>query len=194
MLRLGVTGGIGSGKSTVCKIFESLGVPVYYADQRSKDLVANKPEIKSAIIRHFGEEAFKDGIYNRPYMANIVFNDQSKLELLSSIIHPFVLKDWEAYCLQYTHLPYVVKEAAIMLETESKNSIDKVTLVYAPKELRLERVMQRDRSDRASIESRMEKQMPEEEKLKLADFVIYNDGRHSLIEQVLKLHHQLSAN
>lgn len=194
MLRLGVTGGIGSGKSTVCKIFESLGVPVYNADQRSKDLVDQKPKIRSAIIEHFGEEAFKEGVYNRPYIANIVFNDKAKLELLNSIIHPYVLKDWEDFCLQYTHLPYIVKEAAIMLETDSKNSIDKVTLVYAPRELRLERVMKRDRTDRASIESRMEKQMSEEEKLKRADFVIYNDGQHSLIEQVLKLHRQLSAN
>lgn len=193
MLRLGITGGIGSGKSTVCRIFEFLDVPVYYADQRSKELVSTQPEIRKAIVHYFGEEAFKDGIYNRPYMAGIVFKDKSKLELLNGIIHPFVLKDWDEFCSKYAHLPYIIKEAAIMLETESRNSIDKVALVYAPKELRIQRVLERDHIEKAAVEARMNMQMPEEEKLKKADIVIYNDGEHSLIEQVLKLHSQLSA-
>lgn len=192
MLRLGITGGIGSGKTTVCKMFEFIGVPVYYADQRSKDLVANSSVIKADIIRHFGEQAFENGVYNRAYIASIVFNDKDKLELLNRIIHPHVLSDWDNFCTQNAHLPYVIKEAAIMLETDSRNSIDKVALVYAPKDLRIDRVMKRDGLDKAAIEARMEKQMPEEEKLKLADYVIYNDGEHALIEQVLSLHHQLS--
>lgn len=193
MLRLGVTGGIGSGKSTVCQIFEKLGVPVYYADQRSKFLVSNLPELKREIISHFGDESFVDGVYNREYIAGVVFNDKSKLELLNSIIHPYVLRDWDEFCLQNKNSKYIIKEAAIMLETDSKHTVDKIALVYAPQELRLQRVMRRDGLDSEAVISRMNRQMPEEEKRKLADYVIYNDGKHSLVIQVLELHKLLMA-
>lgn len=192
MLRLGVTGGIGSGKSTVCQIFESLGVPVYNADARAKFLVGNDKALQAELSSAFGEQTFINGEYNRTYIAGIVFADKFQLEKLNAIIHPHVLADWDAFCSQYTNLSYVVKEAAIMLETDSKNSIDKVALVYAPQNLRIERVMTRDGVDRAVVEARMAMQMPEEEKLKLADFIIYNDADHSLIEQVLHLHQQLT--
>lgn len=191
MLRLGVTGGIGSGKSTVCQIFESLGVPVYNADARAKFLVGNDKALQTELSSVFGEQTFINGEYNRTYIAGIVFADKFQLEKLNAIIHPHVLADWDAFCSQYAHLSYVVKEAAIMLETDSKNSIDKVALVYAPQNLRIERVMTRDGVDKAVVEARIAMQMPEEEKLKLADFVIYNDAEHSLIEQVLHLHQQL---
>ena len=192
MLRLGVTGGIGSGKSTVCQIFETLGVPVYNADARAKYLVAHDLHLQADLISAFGDQTFINGEYNRAYIAGIVFADKFQLEKLNAIIHPHVLADWDAFCSQYTHLPYVVKEAAIMLETDSKNSIDKVALVYAPQNIRIERVMSRDGVDRALVEARMAMQMPEEEKLKLADFVIYNDQQHSLLEQVIALHRQLT--
>lgn len=191
MLRLGVTGGIGSGKSTVCQIFESLGVPVYNADARAKFLVGNDKALQAELSSAFGEQTFINGEYNRTYIAGIVFADKFQLEKLNAIIHPHVLADWDDFCSQHAHLSYVVKEAAIMLETDSKNSIDKVALVYAPQNLRIERVMARDGVDRAVVEARIAMQMPEEEKLKLADFIIYNDADHSLIEQVLHLHQQL---
>jgi dephospho-CoA kinase len=191
MLRLGVTGGIGSGKSTVCQIFETLGVPVYNADARAKYLVAHDQHLQADLISAFGDQTFINGEYNRAYIAGIVFADKFQLEKLNAIIHPHVLADWDSFCSQYSDLPYVVKEAAIMLETDSKNSIDKVALVYAPEELRLQRVIQRDQSDAAVVKARMAMQMPEEEKLQLADFVIYNDQKHSLLEQVLALHRHL---
>jgi len=192
MLRLGVTGGIGSGKSTVCQIFETLGVPVYNADARAKYLVAHDQHLQADLTSAFGDQTFINGEYNRAYIAGIVFADKFQLEKLNAIIHPHVLADWDSFCSQYKDLPYVVKEAAIMLETDSKNSIDKVALVYAPEELRLQRVIQRDQSDAAVVKARMAMQMPEEEKLQLADFVIYNDQKHSLLEQVLALHRQLT--
>jgi dephospho-CoA kinase len=191
MLRLGVTGGIGSGKSTVCQIFETLGVPVYNADARAKYLVAHDQHLQADLISAFGDQTFINGEYNRAYIAGIVFADKFQLEKLNAIIHPHVLADWDGFCSQYKDLPYVVKEAAIMLETDSKNSIDKVALVYAPEELRLQRVIQRDQSYAAVVKARMAMQMPAEEKLQLADFVIYNDQKHSLLEQVLALHRHL---
>ena len=190
MIRLGITGGIGSGKTTVCAIFERLGVPVYYADIRAKQLVDEDPEIRKAIVSEFGQESFKNNIYNRSFIASIVFNDRSKLEKLNGIIHPAVLNDWVKFCRQHAQLPYVVKEAAIMLETDSKKSIDEIALVFAPLSLRIKRISTRDGSSEPEIMARINSQMPEEEKLKLADYVIINDEKHSLIEQVMSLHHK----
>lgn len=192
MLRLGVTGGIGSGKSTVCKIFEHLGVPVYNADDRAKFLIANDSSIQNGIISVFGDDAYLDGIYNRPYISKIVFEDKVKLRQLNDIVHPAVLNDWALFCAGHQDHKYIVKEAAIMLESEGRNSIDKVVLVYAPEDVRINRVMQRDNVSEEAVKTRIASQMPEEEKMKLADFVIYNDGQHdSLIQQVLNLHNQL---
>ncbi|MEZ4804321.1 MAG: dephospho-CoA kinase [Bacteroidia bacterium] len=188
MFRLGITGGIGSGKTTVCKIFEQYGVPVYYADLRSKVLVSENSDLQRELIQEFGQKTFVDGEYNRAYIASIVFNDKSRLNVLNSIIHPYVLKDWDSFCIKHRNHAYVIKEAAIMLETDSKNSIDSVVLVYAPEELRIQRIMKRDSIDLDSIKARINSQMPEEEKLKLANHIIYNDGEHSLIEQVKELH------
>jgi dephospho-CoA kinase len=191
MLKLGITGGIGSGKTTVCKIFERLNVPVYYADERAKWLVSNHQNLKKEIIHHFGESSFIDGLYNRSYIADIVFKNKEKLNLLNQIIHPYVFEDWNKFCLSHSEKPLIIKEAAIMLETESKNTVDKITLVYSPKELRIQRIIKRDHLTENQVLGRMAMQMQDEEKLKLADYVIYNDEQHSLIEQVYELHHKL---
>jgi dephospho-CoA kinase len=191
MLKLGITGGIGSGKSTVCDIFKQLGVPVYNADERAKALVDTNSEIKLKIIAEFGEDSFINNIYNRSYIASIVFNDPLKLSVLNSIIHPAVLKDWEDYCKIHKDKKYIVKEAAIMLETDSKNSIDRIVLVYAPLVLRKMRLKHRNPNNYKEILKRIESQMPDEEKMELADDVIFNDEYHSLIEQVLKIHSEL---
>jgi dephospho-CoA kinase len=193
MVRLGITGGIGSGKSTVCDIFAHMGIPVYHADERAKWLVSNEPALQQQIISSFGERSFEGGVYNRAYIASLVFNDKEKLGKLNSIIHPAVLKDWKDFYEQYQSLPYVVKEAAIMLEAGGRDSVDKIALVYSPLELRIKRLMERDGLDHSAIEARINSQMPEEEKKKLADYIIYNDDEHSLIEQVYKIH-QLMLN
>ena len=191
MFRLGITGGIGSGKTTVCRIFEQLGVPVYYADIQAKSLVDSKKELQDEIILAFGEKSFENGVYNRPYIASIVFSDKEKLLLLNSIIHPYVLRDWDEFCSMHSDEVYCIKEAAIMLETDSKKTIDSIVVVYAPQDIRTIRIMKRDGSNPEEIHARMSAQMPEEEKLKLADAVLINDGKQSLIEQVLSIHHQI---
>lgn len=188
MLRVGITGGIGSGKTTVCSIFEKLGVPVYYADSRANSLVNTNSELQNKISNAFGQNSFIEGAYNRAFIASIVFSDKQKLELLNSIIHPFVLNDWEAFCQKHNESPYLIKEAAIMLETESKNSVDHIVLVHAPLETRIHRIQERDKVTENEIKARIESQMPEDEKMKMADSIIFNDQEHSLIEQVLNLH------
>jgi dephospho-CoA kinase len=188
MTRLGITGGIGSGKSTVCNIFAHMGIPVYHADERAKWLVNNDPAIQQQIISSFGERSFEGGSYNRVYIASLVFNDKEKLQKLNAIIHPAVLNDWKDFYEQHQSFPYVIKEAAIMLETGGRETVDKIALVYSPLELRIIRLMERDGLDSPAIEARINSQMPEEEKKKLADFIIYNDDEHSLIQQVHNIH------
>ncbi len=188
MLKLGITGGIGSGKSTVCRIFSYLGVPVFNADDRAKWLVNNNQELRQKIVDAFGDQSFINGEYNRPYIAHIVFSDKSKLEKLNQIIHPAVLRDWEEFCSGHAGKTYVIKEAAILIEAGGNKTVDRIALVYSPLEQRIQRLMERDKLDRQSIESRISSQMPEEEKLKLADYIIYNDQDHSLLEQVRNIH------
>ena len=192
MLRLGITGGIGSGKTLVCSIFQQLGVPVYNADTRAKWLINNHTELKTKLIKQFGEATFKDGLYNTAHISSIVFGNPTQLALLNAIIHPAVFEDWKQFCELHQTAPLVIKEAAIMLETDSKYTVDKIALVYAPLALRMQRVMQRDQISEADLLKKINAQMAEEEKLKLADYVIVNDGEQSLVEQVLKLHQQLT--
>lgn len=191
MLKLGITGGIGSGKTTVCKIFEHLNVPVYYADERAKWLVNHNPILKQEIIQYFGELSFIEGKYNRAFISEIVFKDKERLNLLNQLIHPHVFEDWNKFCQLHSEKPLIIKEAAIMLETDSKNTVDKIALVYSPKEIRIQRIMSRDHLTENQVLSRMAMQMQDEEKLELADFIIYNDEQHSLIEQVYELYHNL---
>jgi dephospho-CoA kinase len=192
MLRLGITGGIGSGKTLVCSIFQQLGVPVYNADTRAKWLINNHTELKTKLIKQFGEATFKDGLYNTAHISSIVFGNPTQLALLNAIIHPAVFEDWKQFCELHQTAALVIKEAAIMLETDSKYTVDKIALVYAPLALRMQRVMQRDQISEADLLKKINTQMAEEEKLKLADYVIVNDGEQSLVEQVLKLHQQLT--
>ncbi|MES2618707.1 MAG: dephospho-CoA kinase [Bacteroidota bacterium] len=191
MIRVGVTGGIGSGKSFVCAIFEQLGIPVYNADSRAKWLVNNDPYIRKAIIAAFGELSFTGNQYNTTYISGIVFNQPDQLALLNSIIHPVVFADWAKFYTLHADAPIVIKEAAIMLETESKNTVDQIILVYAPEDIRIKRVMERDGTSEDVIRKKLKSQMPEEDKLPLVQFVIYNDGSQSVIEQVRNIHRQL---
>ena len=192
MIRLGITGGIGSGKTLVCSIFQQLGVPIYNADARAKWLINNHPDLKSKLTQQFGEATFKDGLYNTAHISSIVFGNPTQLALLNAIIHPTVFEDWKQFCETQKSAPLVIKEAAIILETDSKYTVDKIALVYTPKAVRMQRVMQRDQISEADLLKKINAQMAEEEKLKLADYVIVNDGEQSLVEQVIKLHQQLT--
>ncbi|MEL7120861.1 MAG: dephospho-CoA kinase [Bacteroidota bacterium] len=195
MLKIGITGGIGSGKTTVCKIFETLGIPVYYADERAKGLMINNAPLVLAIKKLLGEKAYDEkGQLNRKWIANKVFNDKSLLEGLNQLVHPAVHEDGDRWHEEQVDVPYTLKEAALIFESNGHLHLDKIITVTAPKEIRIQRVMARDQVMRAAVEARMDKQMPEAEKVKRSDFVIYNDGKHSLIQQVLKIHQSLANN
>lgn len=193
-LRVGVTGGIGSGKTTVCKIFEELGIPVYYADERAKALMMSNKGLVKSIKKLFGDEAYLlDGSLNRKYIAGLVFQNAKLLEKLNGIVHPAVLKDGEKWHKQQKGVPYTVKESAILFEIGSQIFYDKTIMVYAPKSIRLERAMQRDGQTKEAVEARMAKQMDDDQKMQLADYVLINDGQQALLPQVVALHRQLIA-
>lgn len=192
MLHIGLTGGIGSGKSTVAKIFEMLDVPVYYADDASKRLMNQDRDLKKELVKHFGKKTYSHGILNRPHLSSIVFNNPEKLALLNSIVHPATIKD-AAEWMQKQTAPYTIKEAALIFESGSHAQLDKVIGVQAPVAMRILRVMQRDNVTREDVLKRLEKQMDENIKMRLCDYVINNDEQELLIPQVLKLHNQLLA-
>ncbi|MGE5107938.1 MAG: dephospho-CoA kinase [Sphingobacteriales bacterium] len=187
MLHIGLTGGIGSGKSTVAKVFETLGIPVYYADDAAKRLMNEDEDLKKQIIHHFGEESYVNGELNRNYIASIVFENKEKIELLNSLVHPVTIADSINWANKQQS-PYTIKEAALLFESASVQGLDYVIGVSTPQVLRINRVMKRDNVSREEIIKRMENQIDEEMKMKLCDFVIYNDEQQLMIPQVILLH------
>lgn len=191
MLKVGITGGIGSGKSTVSRIFNVLGIPVYYADEAAKRLMQSDAALKEALLHHFGEKTYDEkGRLDRKYLAGIVFNSSDKLALLNSLVHPATLRDAVQW-MNRQQAPYVLKEAALMFESEAFHYVDKVIGVYAPEALRILRTMQRDEISREEVLSRMHRQINETIKMRLCDYVITNDEQQLVIPQVLQLHQKL---
>jgi len=172
-------------------MFEILGIPVYYADAEAKKLMQYDEELVTAIRRNFGHESYDEtGALNRAFLACQVFNDKKKLELLNSLVHPVTIRDAEQWMEKQTS-PYVLKEAALMFESEAFHYVDKVIGVSAPSSLRIQRTMQRDGITREEVLHRMENQLDEDMKMRLCDYIIYNDEQQAVIPQVLKLHGQL---
>ena len=192
VLRVGLTGGIGSGKSTVARIFEVLGIPIYYADIAAKRLMNEDAALRSAITDLFGKEAYSNNILDRKYISSIVFSEPSKLGSLNSLVHPATKKDGEAWMQQQTS-PYAIHEAALIFEAKVSERLDQVIGVSSPLELRIKRAMERDRVGRDEILKRMGQQLDEDLKMSKCDFVLINDEQHLLIPQVLDLHEKLIA-
>jgi dephospho-CoA kinase len=191
-MKIGITGGIGSGKSTVCKIFAILGVPIYYADDRAKWLMEHNPDLVTGIKNLFGEDAYlADGVLNRPLIAAAAFNDPAKLNQLNGLVHPQVFEDGSAWQREHDHFPYTLREAALIFESGIYKHLDKVITVYAPLELRLQRVMARDNTTEEAVKARIARQLPDEEKVRQSQFVILNDGQKSLIPQVMAIHQEI---
>ena len=190
-MKIGITGGIGSGKSLVCKIFEVLGVPVYSADERAKWLINNDLQIRKEIKEVFGRQAYNENGYNRTWIAQQVFGNDDLLKILNSIVHPRVFEDTEKWLKKHKNEPYILREAAIMNRAGDGNNLDKVIVVMAPLDLRISRIKKRD-SQRTEEEIRaiISKQKSEEEFSQIADYQVVNDEKQLLIPQVLALDKQ----
>jgi dephospho-CoA kinase len=184
MIKIGITGGIGSGKSVVCDIFRLHGVPVFDADKEAKLLNDTSPVIREKLIRHFGEDIYDATKLDRRKLASLIFHDKTNLAIANSIIHPELANSFIEWSLQRKNHPFVVIDAAVLLEAGFSQFVDKVITVYSPEDIRMERVVRRDHTSISQVEARMKNQLPEEEKIKRSDYVIYNDNRQSLIQQV----------
>ncbi len=190
MLKVGITGGIGSGKTSVCMVFETLGIPVYYADTQAKQLMNTDPELKASLQSYFGSGIYYDGTLDRRRMAEIIFNDKTALEKVNNWVHPAVARDFEIWCTRQTS-PYVLEEAAIIFESNITHRFDKVILVTAPDTIRIERVCVRDHVTPEAVRERMANQWSEEKKISLADYIIHNDNIHMVTPQVMEIHKKL---
>jgi len=188
MIKIGITGGIGSGKSIVCEVFRQLGAHVYIADLRAKELMNNDPNIKQSLISKFGKSIYKNNQLDRELMAGLIFEKRAAIEFVNSLVHPVVARDFDLWSEQYKSDSYIIEETAILFESGAFKRMDKVITVFAPFELRINRVVKRDKVTVGQVEQRINNQIPDEEKIKLADFIIYNDYTHSVLEQVLNLH------
>ena len=179
MIKVGLTGGIGSGKSTVSKILISKGFSVYNSDNRAKWLMNNSDNLKSNIISIFGNKAYIKGSLNRKYLSAKVFNDSLKLKALNNLVHPLVAIDFKNWLLNQKSKDFVFKEAAILIESGAYKEMDKIIVVSCPENIRLERVLKRDGNSPELVKKRMQNQISETEKINHADFVVKNNGNES---------------
>jgi dephospho-CoA kinase len=189
MFKVGITGGIGTGKSTVCRVFSILGIPVYDADSRAKWLTENDPEIRTGLIAAFGSEVFAGTVLNRPYLASVAFADETKTAALNAITHPAVRSDFADWLKGQSHAPYVIKEAALFYEAGTAREMNEMVVVTSPTVLRVQRILQRDtqRSEK-QIHDIMNRQLPDYKKIELADHIVCNDEEQLVIPQILRLH------
>ena len=191
MLSIGLTGGIGSGKSIVAQIFSTLGIPVLDADALAKQIMQDDEAVKRKIKEAFGTDAYTQNGLNRPFIANIVFKDPYQLQVLNAIVHPATIEAGKIWASQQ-NAPYTIKEAALFFESGSAEGMDLIIGVYAPDALRIQRVMHRDQLSRAQVLERMQHQISQTIKMKLCDKVILNDEQSLLVPQVLALHEEFT--
>jgi len=191
MKRIGITGGIGSGKTYVSEVFKSLGIPVFNADVESKKLMTTSESLMSLVKTEFGEDIYTNGSLNKEKLASIVFSDKSKLEKLNSFVHPIVKAEFEKWCTKQSSA-YVIKEAAILFESKANIGLDAVICVSAPLQLRIDRATKRDNTNEQEIKNRIENQISQEEKENLSDYIIVNDNKEMLLPQIINIHKLLS--
>jgi dephospho-CoA kinase len=190
MLKIGLTGGIGAGKSVVARMFQVLHIPVYDADAAAKRLMQEDENLRQSIIHNFGDNSYVDGQLNRSYLSIIVFSDKSKLALLNQLVHPVTRADAQKW-FAAQHTPYAIKEAALFFESGTAEELDYMIGVTAPLALRVKRTMHRDQISEANVKERMKHQLEDSLKMKLCDFIIHNNEQEMIIPQVLNIHHQL---
>ncbi len=191
MLRVGVTGGIGSGKTLVCNVLEKLGIPVYYADREARRLMEEDSELMLQVKGLMGEGSYREGKLDRSYVSGQVFGDPGRLQSLNKLVHPVVRRDFAEWASRHEEVPYVAEEAAILFESGSHRFLDRTILVMASEKVRVARVMERDGVSESRVRVRMGHQMEEEKKRSMADYLLRNSGEEMLLPQILDVHEKL---
>ena len=192
MLKIGLTGGIGSGKSLVADIFSRLGIAVYISDNIAKKLMNSNEAVKKSLSDEFGESIYAENQLNRKKLADIIFNDDTKLQKVNAIVHPYVRDDFETFCMENEGSPYIINESAIVFTSGLYKTLDKIISVIAPLDLRIQRVIERDNTSKENIEKRAATQLTDEERIAKSDFLLYNDEKQLLTPQILSLHETLT--
>jgi dephospho-CoA kinase len=190
MLKIGLTGGIGTGKSIVAKVFQLLGIPVYVSDYEAKRLMNANEEIRQQLISRFGADIYQNDGLNKAKLASIIFKENEALKDVNAIVHPVVRKDFERWAREQIQAPYVIQESAILFDTGLYKNFDKIITVTANDETRIQRVIKRDHTKREMVEERMKNQLPEKEKVEKSDFVIYNNGE-LILPQIIEIDKKL---
>lgn len=193
MLKVGLTGGIGSGKTFISNIFTNIGVKVYNADNSAKVLMMSNTELINKLIQEFGKDIYINGELNKKLLSSIIFNDEEKLKKVNSIVHPFVFADFAKWISNFKNQPYVIHEAAILFESGYNKQMDKTIAVIADKLIRINRIVERDKTTKAEVLARINNQVDDGDRIKLSDYIIYNNGNELLLPQVLQIHNQLLA-
>ena len=188
---IGLTGGIGSGKSFIASEFAKFGIPIYESDLRAKELMATHPAIKAALILKLGDEAFMGEGLNKSFIAQQIFNNAALIKWINELVHPIVGQDFEQWVKSKKDEPLVIKEAAILIESGAYKKCDQIIVVTAPENIRIERVMQRDNMTKNQVMERIQNQLPENEKIKFANYIIVNDGTMVVSEQVQKIYTEI---
>lgn len=192
--QVGITGGIGAGKSLISKIFSILEIPVFNADQSAKNVMHEHENVVGNVKELFGVDAYKEGKLNRKRIASVVFKDKSLLSRLNAVVHPAVAQDYSNWLVNNSDSKFIIKEAALLFENQSSQQLDKIILVSAPEDLRIDRVLSRDKHRRGSdIKAIMNNQLSEDKMRSMADYIIQNDEKAPVITQVMKLYEELLA-
>jgi dephospho-CoA kinase len=188
MIKVGITGGIGSGKSMVCRVFSMLGVPVYNADTAAGYLTETDPAIRDSLIALMGSDIYEGGLLNRSKMSALIFNDKPLLVKVNQIIHPVVASHFLLWCTQNEHHAYVIQESAILFESKAYLIFDKYVTVTSPEEIRIQRVISRKEMTLEKVRAIIQNQLPEQEKIVRSHYVVINDGLQPVLPQILQLH------
>jgi len=191
MHKVGVTGGIGSGKTLVCEVFKRLGIPVYNADNEAKNILNSNTEVRKSIENYFGQYIYQNNILNKKKLAEIIFNNTEAIQKINSIVHPVVRQNFIEWCKLQENKPYVIEEAAIIFESGAYKELDYTINVFAPEQIRIQRVMERDKATIEDVKNRIQNQMNDDERVKLANFTIINDGTKMIIPQILEIHSKI---
>jgi len=192
MFKIGVTGGIGSGKTLVCKVFSVMGIPVFNADLEAKNIINSDKEVISELKKMFGKDIYLDQKIDTKKFAEIIFNNKQAIQQVNSLVHPKVRELFKSWCLQYENPPYVIQEAAILFESDAYKQLDFTINVHASEETRINRVMLRDHVSKEKVIERMKNQIKDDERMKLADFTINNENDTMVLPQILEIHKKLT--